>query len=248
MSGGASEMSPRRPSVRVTVAGSPPPGLLHLDLVSSAACLRAAITLSPRAPTYAAGAPAEVSVDGELLLAGPIRAVEPLHRSQRRYLAEPLASQQLRGIDPGLVGPLAWPRGSSLAMAAEVMADLPNDVSYLPAVDLRWSTPRAPRRWALDSLFAAVAAAAGSGELGYTIAADGTAALGPIAALRRRSGVTLRTGETIMRRRGDRYLTPAVPVLYGMTVRVDGATLVCRHARVDARAGRYRSRLVLEAA
>ena len=238
----------RRPSVRVTAAGNPVAGLLRLELVSSATCLRAAITVSPRAPQYPAGAPVEVRVDGAQVFAGPIRAVEPLHRRQRRYLAEPPASQMLRGLEAGLVGPFAWRRGRSLAMAAEVLAGLPHDLAALPVADLRWSAPRAPRRWVLDSLLAAVAGAADSSELGHAIAADGTVALGPIADLRRPSGVTLRTGETILRRRGGRFVAPAVPVISGTTVRVDRAELVCHHARVDARAGRYRSSLVLREA
>ena len=240
-------MSLRRPQVTVSIDGAPASDLLRLDLVSSSAGLRAAVTLAARAPRHAAGAGVEISVGGTLVFRGPIHAVEPLRRSMRRYLAEPVSSQMLRGLDPGAAGPFAWRRGSSRAMAAEVLAGLPHDLDALPAIDLRWSAPQAPRRWLLDSLLRAVAGAAGV-ELGHFIAADGTVLLGETKALRRPSGVALRTGHTILRRRGDRYVAPASPVLAGAAVSVDGAALVCQHARLDIRAGRYRSHLLLREA
>ena len=240
-------MPVRRPQLAVSIAGAPAAGLLRLELVSSSAGLRAALTLPARAPRHDAAAGVEVSIDGALVFRGPIHTVEPQRRSMRRYLAEPLASQMLRGLDPGTAGPFAWRRASSRVMAAEVLAGLPHDLAALPAVDLRWSAPQAPRRWLLDSLLRAAGAAAGT-ELGHLIAADGTVLLGAPEAFQRPSGVTLRTGHTILHRRGDRYLTLAAPVLAGAAVTADGAALVCHHARLDVRAGRYRSHLLLREA
>ena len=241
-------MPVRRPQVQVTINGGAAAGLLRLDLVSSGAGLRAALTLPARAPRHAIGAGVTVSIGGTVVFTGPIHAAEPVRRSMRRYLAEPLSSQMLRGLAAGLAGPFAWRRGASRAMAAEVLTGLPHDLAALPAADLRWSAPQAPRRWLLDSLLRAVAGAAGT-ELDHLIrAGDGTVALGPAADLRWPSGAALRTGETILRRRGDRYVTLAAPVLAGATVRVDGADRVCHHARLEVRAGRYRSHLLLREA
>lgn len=237
----------RRPHVTVSIGGAAPSGLLRLDLVSSPDSLRAAITLAARAPQYDQGAPVAVHVGGLMVFQGLVHAVEPLRRSMRRYLAEPPASQMLRGLAPGWAGPFAWRRAASRAMAGAVLAGLPHDLAALPAADLRWSAPQAPRRWLLDSLLRAVAGAAGV-ELGHLLDAAGTVMLGPPAALRRPSGVSLRTGETILRRRGARYLTLAAPVLAGAAVNVDGAVRVCHYARLEVRAGRYRSHLVLREA
>lgn len=237
----------RRPRVTVAIDGAAPAGLLRLDVVSSFDSLRAALTLAARAPQYDQGVVVEIHVGGQMLCQGVVTGVEPLRRSMRRYLVEPLASQMLRGLVPGYAGPFAWRRGASRAMAGAVLAGLPHDLAALPAADLRWSAPRAPRRWLLDSLLRAVAGAAG-GELGHLLAAAGTVMLGPPAALRWPSGVSLRTAETILRRRGPRYLTLAAPVLAGATVSVDGAARICRYARLEVRAGRYRSHLVLQEA
>ncbi len=235
------------PRIRLTVAGAPVTGLLRLDLVSSPEALRCAVTCSPRATVYDTGAEVEVQVDDTLMLRGPIHTVEPIRRTKRRYLAEPLASQALRGLVDDPVGPFGWRREQSNTIARELMAPLPIDVSALPAAQLRWSSPAAPRRWVLDAFLRSISAAA-EVEVRHSIEPDGTVALGPLAELRPSSGVSLRTGETILTRRGDRYVTRAVAARWNTTVDVDGAELVCSYARLDARAGRYRSRLVLEEA
>ena len=240
-------MPVRRPRIRLTVDGAPVEGLLRLDLVSSPEALRAAVTCSPRAPVYGAGAEVEVQVDGTLMLRGPVHTVEPIRRRMRRYLAEPAASQALRGFVADRIGPLSWRNEQAETMAREVLSGLPHDLAELPAVGLRWSCPEASRRWVLDSFLAAVSAAAGV-EVRHLVSADGMVRLGPLESLREPSSVYLRTGETVLSRRGDRYLTIASAARWNTTVDVDGAELVCVYSRLDVRAGRYRSRLVLKEA
>lgn len=239
-------MALHRPQVTISIGRAPASGLLRMDLVSSLDSLRAALTFAARAPQYDRDDVVEVRVGGQMLLRADIYAVEPVARRMRRYLAEPLSSQMLRGLAPGWNGPFAWRHESSRTMAAAVLAGLPHELAALPDADLRWSAPRAPRRWLLDSLLRAVAGVAGF-ELGYLLDSSGTVMLGPIDALRRPSGISLRTGETILRRRGAHYAALAAPVLAGTTVTVDGAALACHYARLDVRAGRYRSYLVLDA-
>ena len=236
-----------RPRIRLIVAGAAVIGLQRLELVSSPEALRAAVTCSPRAANYEIGAGVEVLVDGVLMLRGPIHTVEPIRRISRRYLAESLASQTLRGLVDDPVGPFGWRLEQSSVIARELLAPLAIDVDALPPAQLRWSSSEVPRRWALDAFLQTASAAAGV-EVRHAIKPDGTVALGPIAKLRSSSGVSLRTGETIITRRGDRYVTRAVPAGWNTTVDVDGAEMICSYARLDVRAGRHRSRLVLEEA
>lgn len=239
----------RVPDLQVSVDGSRAP-VLRVVVDSGPEGVWARIA-SPAAAQVEAGAAARITLGGAVAAAGE---VTDAHRGDRvlRWRIEPAASRSLRGAPDGdEVGPFGWRRASASAMAAAVLDGFQHDLQALPDVRLRWSAPRAPRRWALRSLLDAVALAAGR-PLTAVVRADGSLALGPAAQLRRASGVSIERpirGPQPCGLGGAVELeAAAVPVGRGDLLHVDGSRMVCVRARHVAAAGRYRSRLVAEAA
>lgn len=238
---------------RVTVAGQPTP-FLRLQVTSRTEGLWALLTSPATAPAPAVGAPAavELGADGgrAIVLSGEVTDVR---RSDRvvHWRAEPRASRSLRGaLADDQVGPFGWRAANASELAAAVLAGLPHDVRALPAARLRWSAPRAPRRWALAALRASLAAATGA-PLAALVRPDGVLAFGAAGDVRRRTGYRikrpLRGPQPATADGGVLLGLSALPIACGDLLHVDERPVVCRHSRLEVAAGRYRSRLVVEA-
>lgn len=236
----------RVPDLHVAVDGASAP-VLRVMVDSGPEGLWARIS-SPAAAQVEAGSAARVTLGGAVVVAGE---VTDAHRGDRvlRWRIEPPASRSLRGALAGdEVGPFGWRRGSASAMAAAVLDGLQHDLQALPAAQMRWSSPRAPRRWALRSLLDAAALAAGR-PLAALVRADGSLALGPAAQLRRDAGAAIerpiRGPQPCGLGGAVEFEVAALPVGRGDLLHVDGRRMVCVRARLTTAAGRYRSRLVV---
>ena len=239
---------------RVTVAGEPAP-IIEVQVTSRAEGLWAHLTSPATAPAPAVGAPLTVELGAggsrAVVLSGEVTDVR---RSDRvvRWRAEPRASRSLRGaLADDEVGPFGWRAAPAAELAAAVLAGLPHDLRELPPARLRWSAPRAPRRWALAALRTSLTAATGV-RLAAMVRTDGVLAFGSAQRLRRRTDYRiarpLRGPQATAADGGVTLLLPALPLAYGDLLHVDERLVVCRYSRLEVAAGRYRSRLVVEAA
>ncbi len=239
---------------RVTVAGESVP-FLRLQVTSRTEGTWALLTSPATAPAPAIGAPVEVELGAgggrTVVVSGEVTDVR---RSDRvlRWRAEPRASRSLRGaLADDEVGPFGWRAANAAELAAAVLAGLPHDLRTLPPARLRWSAPRAPRRWALAALRTSLTAATGA-PLASLVRPDGVLAFGAAGDVRRRTGYRierpLRGPQPTAADGGVLLSLPALPVACGDLLHVDERPVVCRHSRLEVAAGRYRSRLVVEAA
>ena len=240
---------------RVTVAGAPTT-IIELQVTSCAEGLWAQLTspdTAARVPDVGAAIVVELGAGGSraVVITGEVTDVR---RSDRvvRWRAEPRVSRSLRGALAGdEVGPFGWRSATAAELAAAVLDELPHDIWTLPVARLRWSAPRAPRRWALAALHSSLAAATGV-SLAAVVRPDGVLAFGSAQDLRRRTGYRiarpLRGPRAAAADGGVTLSIPALPLAYGDLLHVDERLAVCRYSRLEVAAGRYRSRLVVEAA
>lgn len=233
--------------LRVHAGGRPLPRL-RLRVQSSPEGRWARIE-APASAEVEASETVTVALGDDLVVQGAAVAV---HRgdSAVRLHVESAASRSLRRSDD-LVGPLGQRETSAAVLAGAALDGLPCDLSALPRVTLRWSAPRAPRRWVLRSLLdAAALAAADAPPLRTVVRADGELAVGDERVLRR-TGAQL---AGLLRGPAPAGLgdwaaveTAAVPLGYGDVVQWEASEWMVVRSELSVSAGRYRSRIWLEA-
>jgi len=72
---------------------------------------------------------------------------------------------------------------------------------------------------------------------------DGTLFLGPPEELLKDSGVSLKTGDTVLSRDRNMITARVLPVLHNQTLKIDGFDYTCRRAHLNCRSGHYRTHL-----